>query len=485
MCCSYINRFGMLTLFSAIPALLYQDRTAAQKNSIGFEQIVIDANNVAYERAVGDLDNDGYNDILAVPHTNSQDMYWFRYPDYIPRSLLTLDAGVHGYPYFRADDLRLADIDQDGDLDVVSRIGDSGDINGKVVWIENPTIPSGNINNTWNVHHVGANYYTKDIVVADVDRDNKIDIITREQAATQIWFQDNPNTWSMRNISHGEREGMDLGDLDSDGDMDIVLNGFWFETPANPRIDSYLQHTIDAKWFTQNVGWEGNSCKVAVADIDNNDTMDVVFSQSEYVGFPVSWYSADDPINGPWSEHIIISQCDDCHNLQAADFNDDDFIDVLAGGMPQSAQRGLFLYLGDGGNTWTEHIIQQEGSYSAVFGDLQNDFDLDIVTIRQWNQPPTEIWCNTLYMPEPVPGDFDNDKDVDANDFATFEACATAPGIHYDPSALPVGCNLIPDTQDIIPADFDRDADVDQADFAVFQRCYSGDGNPADPDCAS
>jgi hypothetical protein len=470
----------LLMLFLMVTAL---DYLSAQANAISFEQNIIDADKVAYTRAVGDLDQDGLNDIMAAPHTTSQDMYWFRAPDYNRQTLLNLNSSTHGYPYFRADELQLADVDRDGDLDAVTRIGDSGDINGKTVWIENPVVPSGNINNTWTVHNVGANYYTKDIAVADIDGDNKIDIVTRGHTNTQIWFQNTANDWDLREVNHDEREGMATGDLDGDGDVDIVLNGFWFETPSDPRNGTYIQHTIDAKWYTQDVGWEGNCCKVVVADVDDNGTMDVIFSQSEFVGYPVSWYSASDPINGPWTEHVIVSQCDDCHNLQAADFNLDGSLDVLLGGMPQSTMSGLYLYLGNGGISWVEHIIQQDGSYSAVIGDIGNDADFDVVSIRQWNETPTEIWRNNLNSQMLIPGDFDNDQDVDANDFSSFEACATGPGIPYDVSALPAECTLSPDTQDVLPADFDRDGDIDQADFAAFQNCFSGEGNTADPNC--
>lgn len=66
--------------------------------------------------------------------------------------------------------------------------------------------------------------------------------------------------------------------------------------------------------------------------------------------------------------------------------------------------------------------------------------------------------------------DLDQDGDVDADDLAAFESCASGPGV-----ARAAGCEN---------RDFDKDSDVDQADFAVFQRCFSGADVPAEPGCA-
>jgi Zn-dependent metalloprotease len=70
----------------------------------------------------------------------------------------------------------------------------------------------------------------------------------------------------------------------------------------------------------------------------------------------------------------------------------------------------------------------------------------------------------------PQPADFDGDRDVDADDYMLFEACASGPDIPY--------------AGDCSSADFDTDNDVDQSDFGVFQRCLSGENNPGDPNCA-
>jgi len=66
--------------------------------------------------------------------------------------------------------------------------------------------------------------------------------------------------------------------------------------------------------------------------------------------------------------------------------------------------------------------------------------------------------------------DVDDDGDVDMDDFAILEACASGPG-------------LLQNGTDCGTCDFDGDEDVDQSDFALFQRCLSGTSVPANPGC--
>jgi hypothetical protein len=92
---------------------------------------------------------------------------------------------------------------------------------------------------------------------------------------------------------------------------------------------------------------------------------------------------------------------DFCHNLQAADWDRDGDMDLLVGGMVQSSHRGLkFLLNGGAGRNWSESLLQSEGSYSAEVGDIDNDGDLDIVGIRNWNAAPTYIYRNETAGPD-------------------------------------------------------------------------------------
>ncbi len=68
--------------------------------------------------------------------------------------------------------------------------------------------------------------------------------------------------------------------------------------------------------------------------------------------------------------------------------------------------------------------------------------------------------------------DLDFDRDVDVDDLARLEACASGPGMPYSEPC----CSA---------ADLDDDGDVDMVDFGVWQRCHSGPGQTAAVDCGS
>ena len=65
------------------------------------------------------------------------------------------------------------------------------------------------------------------------------------------------------------------------------------------------------------------------------------------------------------------------------------------------------------------------------------------------------------YMATPDAADFDQDGDVDTQDFDHFRSCVSGPGITVSQD----GCS---------DADFDKDGDVDQDDFGVFQVGMTG-----------
>lgn len=71
-----------------------------------------------------------------------------------------------------------------------------------------------------------------------------------------------------------------------------------------------------------------------------------------------------------------------------------------------------------------------------------------------------------------MPGDFDDDLDVDLDDFGRFQACLG-------------GAGVIQTNPECAPALLDADLDVDGDDTAVFRGCLSGPGVTGTPSCAN
>jgi hypothetical protein len=87
---------------------------------------------------------------------------------------------------------------------------------------------------------------------------------------------------------------------------------------------------------------------------------------------------------------------------------------------------------------------------------------------KQSAGPPLKgtIWSFTTYR---IPGDMDEDGDVDQEDFGLFQTCYSGNGKPYPP-----GCQI---------ADLDNQGDVDLTDFNKFQLCITGPNQWGNPNC--
>jgi hypothetical protein len=354
---------------------------------LDFEYNILDENNNG-RVAIGDIDGDGRNDIVV--HTWNTSITWYKYPNW-EKTVIVKHNDIRG------DKILLADLDNDGDLDVVCPYDNQG---RNIWWFENP-LPDGDPGlGNWMGYIIGSGHeYTKDLNVIDLDNDGRLDLVVRQLDRVYLYFQDTPTDWTQKIIYIREREGMDLGDIDRDGDDDIVLNGFWLENPDDPRNDDWPEHSIDSLWYKQTGGdWRNNACKIQVADIDQDGRLDVVFSQSEKTEYPVAWYETTNPKggDGAWTQHII-GYVDNCHTLQIADMDNDGDPDVVAGRLRDDPFLPLYIFYNEGeGQIWDQVQIYEGGCYSGIVGDIDNDGDIDFVSSRTWLEAPVYILRNPI-----------------------------------------------------------------------------------------
>jgi len=316
---------------------------------------------------------------------------WYRYPDW-SRYVIKADDHIFG------DGVVAADLDDDGDLDVVASKGN--DNSAQVWWFENPgaTVTEA----AWKesqVAEVETGSEVKDLYVADIDHDSKADIVVRTKHYVALYFQETPGKWLARRIENREREGMGLADLDEDGDYDVILNGYWLECPDDPRKGDWASHVIDEQWFTDVTGgWQDHSVRVAIGDFDADTRPDVALSHAEKPGFQVTWYSSDDPKAGPesWRKHEI-GVVDYCHTLRAADMDGDGDDDIVAATLKRTDNPEIVVFLNSvEGMNWTRFKVADKSAYKARVGDIDGDRDMDLVTASSWEDPPVMLFRNRL-----------------------------------------------------------------------------------------
>jgi hypothetical protein len=337
---------------------------------------------------IADLDNDGLPDIAAFEggkHARGrQTFHWYRAPRW---EKLAFDPDFNPGPF--TGDSEFADVDRDGDQDLILPVDKhSGDLDipACLYWFENPVIPTGNAGLAWSRHtidsHIPNGLHLGDLDVADLDGNDKIDVIVRHLGNNNevlLYFQDSPDDWQAVKLPGlPEREGLDVFDLDNDNVPDLVMNGYVLFAD-NPRKGDYHKVVFDENWMNRE-GNLSNSTKNGYADLNGDGKKDLLVSPAEGSEVYLAWYDLpDDARNKPWKKHIIEDYFTANHQALARDFDLDGDMDVFVG--LSFGKKGTYLWLNAGdGLTWTRKDISGEyGMYYGVTGDLGNDGDMDIV----------------------------------------------------------------------------------------------------------
>jgi hypothetical protein len=348
---------------------------------IPFQHRLIDSSVTdPWAKIIADIDGDGFPDIVIGGRAGP--LVWYHYPDW---TKAVIAAG--GY---KTVDGEAGDVDGDGDLDIVM---------GGLLWYENPLPKAGPAQAPWVAHRV-ADHPTHDVELADLDRDGDLDIVTRDQSdfgtnagnKIYLWRQDPGDKWVPRVIDCPHGEGLALGDIDRDGDQDVVIGGLWFENPGS---------VLDGTWTPHRFGqWHPNA-SVEVGDINGDGRPDVVLTPSELRGnwYRISWFEAPaDLRRSDWVEHVLVERVE-CviHGLAAADFNGDGAVDIAISEMHQGEDPDevIILVNGSHGSTWGRQVLSTKGSHCIQAGDIGADGDIDLMGAN-WSGPyqPVELWEN-------------------------------------------------------------------------------------------
>lgn len=319
---------------------------------------------VPYNLVSADIDGDGDKDIVATS-TNGHKVVWFENLD---------GQGNFSAPKILQSnminplDIAVADIDGDGDLDVVAvSMSDH-----KIVWFENLD-GQGNFGpqqNLATLHRVYA------IQAKDIDGDGDIDIIAGGDNKV-IWLEnlDGLGTFGPEKIVVdfiGAIRSIEIGDIDGDGDMDIVVADAGLHTTSwHENIDG-LGTFGPARVITDDAF---GSDSVLLIDLDNDGNPDVV---SDFQIASIAWFKNNDGQGNFGNGNIIGSEMSLAHKFFAEDLNGNGNIDIIASNYDQHE---IVWYENDGnGNFGNPHIVHSETQYpiGIIADDFNGDGKMDV-----------------------------------------------------------------------------------------------------------
>ncbi|MFW5820194.1 MAG: FG-GAP repeat domain-containing protein, partial [Bacteroidota bacterium] len=186
---------------------------------------------------------------------------------------------------------------------------------------------------------------------------------------------------------HGGIAPRGYGDLDNDGDMDIVRGNAWFEN-LDGKGQSWKEHKSLIPPGGNRPDRYGLALRAWCIDLDNDNDLDIILAEADTPDGRVFWFENEN--NASYFKfHPITSAStnQDFHSLAVADFDNDGDMDVASGGGPLSKDDyKLFIWenLSGDGSSWKEHIILEGIEvHEIVAEDVDGDGDPDICS-KPW-----------------------------------------------------------------------------------------------------
>ncbi|PHR95021.1 MAG: hypothetical protein COA78_31020, partial [Blastopirellula sp.] len=258
-----------------------------------------------------------------------------------------------------------ADIDGDGDMDVVG----SSTTDNKIAWYEN----DGKQNFT---EHIISNngYWSRSLFVADVDRDGTLDVLSGSNAMGRIvWYKNDGKQNFTEQYFGSTASGIDSifgADLDNDGDLDVLSSSFldsmiaWYE---NDGKQNFTEHIISTNASAKQ--------RLLAADVDSDGDLDVLSASVR--GSKIIWHENDGKQN--FTEHIISNNVLSAHCVIAADVDGDGDLDTLSASLHDDK---IAWFENDGKQNFTEHIITKtaDGANHVLAVDVDGDGDMDAIS---------------------------------------------------------------------------------------------------------
>ena len=303
-------------------------------------------------------------------------------------------------------EMKLGDVDGDGDLDVIGLVTRPGSRSSEILVFRNDGLADLGVSR--NPLSVGQIRY---IDLADIDGDGDLDVVSGDATKARIYFNDSTGSFKASDDLILRANEIAIGDLNEDGFMDIYaaadsMDQVWLQSPESPGIFEYVIQTLGTSsssgvvlgdldqdgdldslvmnregsqvWLNDGTGRFRDSgrrldnvTQIDLGDLDGDGDLDAFtngaqtwFNSNQSPGL-LQRQLAEESLPG---KHVELGDVDGDGNLDAVVITEDATVLAMNDGL------GILRASPD-------TVVDTPSSVVAV-GDLDRDGDLDIVTVN-------------------------------------------------------------------------------------------------------
>jgi putative membrane-bound dehydrogenase-like protein len=400
--------------------------TVAQDDAVRFERIVLSREFNGEGACFADINGDGISDAVSGP-------YWYAGPQFERKHRFAAGGSypITGYSdfFFNFAD----DFDGDGDTDILS-IPMPGTL---AFWHENP----GQTDDEWVRHKALDNVGGESPALADITGDGRRELICVHDEAwgyaepTEPTGDGSQRPWTFTSISNKRAlgrftHGLGVGDINSDGRLDLLERTGWWSQPA-AKGEPFTFRKFP---FAQSGG-----SQMFAYDFDGDGDNDVVSVQNAHA-WGLSWFERrGDGNDVSFLAHEILPNTPNAdgsrfnisqmHALALADMDGDGIKDIITGKRyfahngndPGAHQLPLLVWFKTirdaGGVRFEPHVIDKTAGVGTqlTVEDINGDKRPDIIV---GNKRGTVVLINRASVAGPEMTLADTDKQVGTNKFA-------------------------------------------------------------------
>jgi hypothetical protein len=376
-----------------------------------FSEYPVNSSDLDRPRAmrIVDIDGDDDNDLI-ITNPSDDSVYWYENID--PYDGDTWQSHLIASGVENPTNIAVGYLNNDSYIDIAITCKAYYWSGGDIMWFEHPG-PTVGTELFWLGYSLELNnpryYHPNGIDIADVDGDGDDDIVVSEERRYNAHYFENAGdgqTWIKKTIGSGLNyypSNIRLGDINADGRPDAVVGcGYhWsgggvygFEAPANPTSGTWKKITIDQG--------QRSVQDVFVVDINRDGYGDVV-ATTERNG--LYWYlNPGDSTNG-WKKLTIFSATLGGSYIWVDDIGDDGYYDIIAssGSGSYGSSRIYWFEQPDDpelGNAWDIYTVDTgiSNPRAVCITDIDGVGMKDIVAVGNSN---SEVWWYTTTMQYP------------------------------------------------------------------------------------